>query len=111
MAGAYVYGCNVRGHVRILLLFTMGVETIEVKDMMRKHEVRHKVLGACWAKDFYVIVRPLGIGYSKKPWKVQLIMDLQGHPKVGEMTYEQNSKELEEKIMELYLYMYKNFVT
>jgi stalled ribosome alternative rescue factor ArfA len=38
-------------------------------------------------------------------------MDLQGQKKMGKGSYKQNSKELEEKINEMYLYMLKKFVT
>jgi len=53
----------------------------------------------------------MGIGWSKKPYPVQLIMDMQGQLKLGKDSYEQNSKALEEKINEMYLYMYKRFVS
>jgi len=53
----------------------------------------------------------MGIGWSRKPYPVQLIMDMQGQLKLGKDSYDQNSKALEEKIDEMYLYMYKRFVS
>ena len=70
-----------------------------------------KVIKACWEQKFFVVQRPMGIGWSKKPYPVQLIMDMQGQLKLGKDSYEQNSKALEEKINEMYLYMYKRFVS
>ena len=52
----------------------------------------------------------MGIGWSKKPYPVQLLMDLQGQLHLGKDSYEQNSRALEEKINEMYLYMFKKFV-
>lgn len=71
----------------------------------------HRVRQACWDKGFFVVQIPMGRGWSKKPFPVQLQMDLQGQLKMGEQSYKQNSKELIEKIDEMYLYMYKRFVT
>ena len=70
-----------------------------------------QVIKACWEQKFFVVQRPMGIGWSKKPYTVQLIMDMQGQLKLGKDSYEQNSKALEEKINEMYLYMYKRFVS
>lgn len=69
-----------------------------------------QVIKACWKNGFFVEQHPMGRGYSKKPYPVQLVMDLQGQKKMGVDSYEQNSKELIEKINEMYLYMYKKFV-
>ena len=71
----------------------------------------HRVRQACWDKGFFVVQIPMGRGWSKKPFPVQLQMDLQGQLKMGEQAYEQNSKELIEKIDEMYLYMFKRFVS
>lgn len=68
-------------------------------------------MSACWDKRFYVVQKPMGIGWSKKPYPVQLLMDLQGQLHLGKDSYEQNSTELLEKIYEMYLYMFKKFVT
>ena len=65
----------------------------------------------CWEQMFFVVQRPMGIGWSRKPYPVQLVMDMQGQLKLGKDSYEQNSKALEEKIDEMYLYMYKRFVS
>lgn len=70
-----------------------------------------QVIKACWEQKFFVVQRPMGIGWSKKPYPVQLIMDMQGQLILGKDSYEQNSKALEEKINEMYLYMYKRFVS
>lgn len=69
-----------------------------------------QVIKACWEKGFFVEQHPMGRGWSKKPYPVQLVMDLQGQKKMGVDSYEQNSQELIEKINEMYLYMYKKFV-
>jgi len=66
---------------------------------------------ACNDKGFFVVQIPMGRGWSKKPFPVQLQMDLQGQLKMGEQSYEQNSEALIEKINEMYLYMYKKFVS
>ena len=66
---------------------------------------------ACNDKGFFVVQIPMGRGWSKKPFPVQLQMDLQGQLKMGEQSYEQNSQALINKIEEMYLYMYKRFVS
>ena len=65
----------------------------------------------CWEQKFFVVQIPTGTGWSKKPFPVQLQMDLQGQLKMGEHSYEQNSEALTKKIDEMYLYMYKRFVS
>lgn len=87
----------------------MGCD-ITLEQMNKDHRVRHKVMSGCWDKDFYVVQKPMGIGWSKKPYPVQLLMDLQGQLHLGKDSYEQNSRALEEKINEMYLYIYKSFV-
>lgn len=81
-----------------------------LEQMNKDHYIKHKVMSGCWNKGFFVEQYPMGRGWSKKPYPVQLIMDLQGQKKMGTDSYEQNSKELEEKINEMYLYMLKKFV-
>lgn len=70
-----------------------------------------KIQQACNDKGFFVVQIPMGRGWSKKPFPVQLQMDLQGQLKMGEQSYEQNSQALIDKIEEMYLYMYKRFVS
>ena len=70
----------------------------------------NEILTACWDKGFYVIQEPQGKGWSKKPFPVKLVMDLQGQKKRGEETYNQNSSKLEDKIIEIYRYIYKRFI-
>ena len=70
-----------------------------------------QVRKACNDKGFFVEPHPMGRGWSNKPYPVQLVMDLQGFKKMGTGSYEQNSKELEEKINEMYLYIYKKFIS
>jgi hypothetical protein len=69
-----------------------------------------QVKKACWDKGFFVEQHPMGRGWTRKPYPVQLVMDLQGQKKLGKGSYEQNSKELIEKIDEMYLYIYKKFI-
>jgi len=52
----------------------------------------------------------MGRGWSKKPYPVQLVMDLQGQKVMGKGSYKQNSTELIEKISEMYLYIHKRFI-
>lgn len=101
MASAYCNGNNVRRYVRIYVLIFMASKTL--KDW--------QVMKACWDKGFFVEQHPMGRGWSKKPYPVQLVMDLQGYKKMGTDSYEQNSTELEEKINEMYLYIYKKFIS
>lgn len=101
MESAIIYGLYVRRYVWLYVLFTLVMADIEM----------HRVRQACWDKGFFVVQIPMGRGWSKKPFPVQLQMDLQGQLKMGEQSYKQNSKELIEKIDEMYLYMYKRFVT
>ena len=84
---------------------------ITLEQINKDHRIRHKVYSGCWNKGFFVEQYPMGRGWSKKPYPVQLVMDMQGQKKMGTDSYEQNSKALEEKLNEMYLYMYKKFVT
>lgn len=65
----------------------------------------------CWDKGFFVVQHPMGRGWSKKPYPVQLSMDLQGQVKMGEGIYEQNTQKLNDKIEEMYLYIHKRFIS
>lgn len=100
MASAFIDGINVCRYVWIFIFLSMANETLKY----------HQVLNACWDKGFFVEQHPMGRGWSKKPYPVQLVMDLQGQKKMGEDSYEQNSKALEEKIEEMYRYIHKRFI-
>ena len=78
----------------------MGVDILET----------WKIYKACWDKKFYVIQKPMGVGIKKGGYDVQLIMDMQGQLVLGKDSYKQNSQELEDKITEMYTYMYKRFI-
>jgi hypothetical protein len=62
---------------------------------------------ACWKKDFYVIIKPQSRG---KLADCKLLMSAQGSNKLGDIIWKQD-KEMYKKIDEMYLYMYKNFIT
>lgn len=110
MASAFNNGNPVRKYVRIYVLNVVPMEGLTLDRMNLDHRTRARVMKACWEQKMFVVVRPMGIGWSKKPFPVQLVMDLQGMIKVGEDSYQQNSSELERKINEMYLYIYKKFI-
>jgi len=62
----------------------------------------------CWAKDVYVIVTPISNEWKKGGQPVRLTIDFQRTYKKGKDIYNQNSKELEDKINEVYRYLYEN---
>ena len=62
----------------------------------------------CWAKDVYVIVTPISNEWKKGGQPVTLTIDFQRTYKKGKEIFEQNSKELEDKIDEVYRYLYEN---
>ena len=62
----------------------------------------------CWAKDVYVIVTPISNEWKKGGQPVRLTIDFQRTYKKGKDIYNQNSKELEDKIDEIYRYLYEN---
>ena len=62
----------------------------------------------CWANDVYVIVTPISAKWNKGGQPVRLTIDFQRTYKKGKDIYNQNSKELEDKIDEIYRYLYEN---
>tara|TARA_R110000796_G_scaffold40572_6_gene100421 strand:+ start:3254 stop:3493 length:240 start_codon:yes stop_codon:yes gene_type:complete len=62
----------------------------------------------CWSNEVYVIAKPIQSGYKKGGYPVMLTIDFQKSFKKGVEVYEQNSKELEDKINEIYRYLYEN---
>ena len=62
----------------------------------------------CWANDVYVIVTPISAKWKKGGQPVRLTIDFQRTYKKGKDIYNQNSKELEDKIDEIYRYLYEN---
>ncbi|BAQ92931.1 hypothetical protein [uncultured Mediterranean phage uvMED] len=69
---------------------------------------KNEIISACWGSDCYVYYKPVEQGKNKM---VKLEMDLQGNVVTGKELYKQNSKEIIKKIVELYEYIYKNYVT
>jgi hypothetical protein len=110
MASSFCDGFYVRINVGRYVFNFLFMETVTLERMNLDHKIRDKVMSSCFDKGFYVIQVPMGRGWSKKPYPVQLQMDLQGQLKMGEDSYEQNSEKLSLKINEMYLYMFKNFV-
>ena len=62
----------------------------------------------CWANDVYVIQTPISAKWKKGGQPVRLTIDFQRTYKKGKDIYNQNSKELEDKIDEIYRYLYEN---
>ena len=62
----------------------------------------------CWANDVYVIHTPISAKWKKGGQPVRLTIDFQRTYKKGKDIFEQNSKELEDKIDEIYRYLYEN---
>lgn len=62
----------------------------------------------CWANDVYVIQTPISSKWKKGGQPVRLTIDYQRTYKKGKEIFEQNSKELEDKIDEVYRYLYEN---
>ena len=65
---------------------------------------------ACWNKKYFVIVKPIEKGYKKGGYPVTLIMDFDGTKKYGKEIYDQNSEELEKKIIYLYKHIWYYYV-
>lgn len=64
----------------------------------------YKVLNKCWDNKIFVIQVPIKKG-RKSP--VELVLQMNGLTvKKGEKQYTQNTLELENKIMEIYYYIY-----
>lgn len=66
----------------------------------------YKLLQACWDKGIFVIQKPTKRGGYKKAPPVRLIVDIRGNKRYGKQEYEQNTKELYDKIAELYEFYY-----
>lgn len=62
----------------------------------------------CWENEVYVIQKPIETGYKKGGYPVKLVIDYKNQFSRGKETYEQNSKELEDKINEVYRYLYEH---
>ena len=62
----------------------------------------------CWANDVYVFPTPIQSGYKKGGYPVKLTIDYKSQLSRGKEIYKQNSDELEDKIDEVYRYLYEN---
>ena len=60
----------------------------------------------CWANDVYVIQTPISAKWKRGGQSVKLTIDYKGQLSRGKEIFEQNSKELEDKIDEVYRYVY-----
>lgn len=67
-----------------------------------------EVKDICWANEVYVFPTPIQSGYKKGGYPVRLTIDFQKTYSKGKEIFEQNSKELEDKIDEVYRYVYDN---
>tara|TARA_R110002153_G_scaffold15953_1_gene56680 strand:+ start:750 stop:989 length:240 start_codon:yes stop_codon:yes gene_type:complete len=62
----------------------------------------------CWENDVYVIQKPISAKWKKGGQPVKLIIDYKGQLSRGKDLFDQNTKELENKIDEVYRYIYEN---
>lgn len=62
----------------------------------------HEIQAWCWFNKIYVVQKPTQRGYKKDGHRVKLIVDVDGRKKYGKKEYKQNTKELYDKIEELY---------
>ena len=62
----------------------------------------------CWENEVYVIVTPISKKFKRGGQPVTLTIDYQRTYKKGKDIYNQNSDELENKIDEIYRYLYEN---
>lgn len=62
----------------------------------------------CWSNEVYVIQKPVSHKWKKGGQPVTLTVDYQKTFRRGKEVFEQNSKELENKIDEIYRYLYDN---
>ena len=62
----------------------------------------------CWENEVYVIQKPISSKWKKGGQPVKLVIDYKNQFSRGKETYEQNSKELENKINEVYRYLYEH---
>lgn len=67
-----------------------------------------EVKDICWANEVYVFPTPIQSGYKKGGYPVRLTIDFQKTYSKGKEIFEQNSKELQDKIDEVYRYVYDN---
>ena len=63
----------------------------------------------CWFNKIFVIQKPTTRGHKKGGHPVRLIIDLDGKKKYGKLEYKQNSKELYDKIEEIYRAYYGSY--
>jgi len=75
--------------------------------MALDHREMQRIRQACWDVNCYVIIKPQRVG---KYAECKLLMSAQGSNKLGDIIWKQD-KEMYKKIDEMYLYMYKNFIT
>lgn len=61
----------------------------------------------CWDNGFFVILKPITQGGYKS--KVRIHLEIQKSVQKGKEEYTQNSEVLENKINELYEYMFRTF--
>lgn len=61
----------------------------------------------CWDNGYFVVLKPITKGTYKT--KVRINLEIQKSIQQGKEEYIQNSKKLEDKINELYEYMYNTF--
>ena len=62
----------------------------------------------CWANNVYVVQKPISNVWKKGGQPVRLIIDYNNQLSKGKEIFDQNSKELEDKIDEVYRYVYDN---
>lgn len=62
----------------------------------------YEIQAWCWFNKIYVVQKPAKRGYKKDGHPVKLIVDADGRKKYGKQEYKQNTKELYDKIEELY---------
>jgi len=72
--------------------------------VLKDWEVKKK----CWENEVYVIQTPISNKWKKGGQPVILTIDFQKTYSKGKDIFEQNSKELEDKIDEVYRYIYDN---
>ena len=76
--------------------------------MVAKELKDWEVKKICWENEVYVVQKPIETGYKKGGYPVKLVIDYKNQFSRGKETYEQNSKELENKINEVYRYLYEH---
>ena len=67
-----------------------------------------KVMDTCWKNEIFVIQKPTNIGMIRGGHKVKLNLEINGRiVKFGTMEFRQNTKELNNKIEEIYRSRYE----